>query len=121
MSEIITFPGRGSKANPNSRVVLDFDKPLRKTRGPDRKERTYHHSGLNMRTAAFRNREAIVEATEEDLVRDCCLEIDKAQFKLKRLQARLQTVRAQAEFLAAAEIKLSAAIVAALLSTNREG
>jgi hypothetical protein len=74
-----------------------------------------------MRTAAFRNREAIVEATEADLIRDVRLEVDKAQFKLKRPQARLQNVRAEAEFLAQAEIKLSAAIVAAVLSKAREG
>jgi hypothetical protein len=71
-----------------------------------------------MRTAAFRNREAIVEATEEDLVRDVRMEMDKAQGKLTRIRERLETVTAEAEFLSEAEIKLSAAIDAALLSTK---
>ena len=119
MAEIITFSGRASRPNRNA----DDGQPIRRRTarksGPDRKAPTYRQSGLNMRTAAFRNREAIVEATEADLVRDVSLEIDKAQFRLKKLQARLKNVRADAEFLARAEIKLSAAIVAALLS-NRE-
>jgi hypothetical protein len=76
-------------------------------------------SGVNMRKALFRNREAIVESDEADLVRDVCLDIDKAQAKLARLQERLKTVRAEVEFLTAAETKLSAAIVAALLSGQR--
>jgi hypothetical protein len=48
-------------------------------------------------------------------------QVPKQFFKLfQKLQARLKTVRTEAEFLAQAEIKLSAAIVAALLS-KREG
>jgi hypothetical protein len=119
MSEIISFPGRTWKPNRNSHVDFEEYERRRAARRRDRKEPTYRQSGLNMRTAAFRNREAIVEATEEDLVRDVRLEIDKAQFKLGKLQARLQNVRAEAEFLAQAETKLTGAIVAALLSGQR--
>lgn len=121
MTEIIIFPG-GRTSQP-SRPIKPRRRykpyPLANERS-ERKEKTYLHSGLNMRRAAFRNREAIVEATEEDLIRDVGLEMEKAQSRLTRLQARLANVRAEAEFLAQAEIKLRAAIVAALLST-REG
>jgi hypothetical protein len=53
--------------------------------------------------------------------RDVCLDLDKAQTKLKRIQRRLKDVQEQAaasvQLLTAAETKLTAAIVAALLST----
>jgi hypothetical protein len=73
MSEVITFPGRGSRPGRTYRSY----KP-RERKPPER-------SGLNMRTALFRNREAIVKSDDADLVRDVCLDIDKAQAKLARL------------------------------------
>ena len=73
-----------------------------------------------MRTALFRNREAIVEADEADLVRDVCLDIDKAQAKLARIKERLKTVQGEVEFLTMADTKLTAAIVAALLSPREK-
>jgi hypothetical protein len=37
------------------------------------------------------------------LVRDVCLDIDKAQAKLARIQERLKTMQAEVEFLTAAK------------------
>ena len=77
-----------------------------------------------MHTFLFRSRELILESDEADLVQDVCLNIDRAQTKLRQLRERLQGVREwaahQMEELTAAETKLSAAIVAALLSTREE-
>jgi hypothetical protein len=76
----------------------------------------------NMRTLAFRSYEHIVEADEAELVRDVCFDMDRAQSKLRRVKARLKNVliesAAQVELLTTAETKLTAAIVAALLSTR---
>jgi hypothetical protein len=75
-----------------------------------------------MQTFQFRSRELIVESDEADLVRDVSLDIDKAQTKLEAIRQRLRGVQeqaaAQVQFLTAAETKLAAAIVAALLSTR---
>jgi hypothetical protein len=79
-------------------------------------------NGHSMHTLLFRSRELIVESDETDLVRDVCLDLDKAEKKLKAIRRRLQGVQeyaaAQVQFLTAAETKLAAAIVAALLSTR---
>ena len=79
----------------------------------------------SMHTFAFRSRSAILEADEAELIRDICCDPDKAQTKLRKIQERLKGVREHAaeqiELLTAAETKLSAAIVAALLSTSKEG
>ena len=52
-----------------------------------------------------------------------CFDIDKAQTKLKGIRRRLQGVQEEAaakvQLLTAADTKLTAAIVAALLSTRR--
>ena len=107
----------GGKDERNHHIPRRTSKPTRTYRGhkpPERKPR--EHNGLNMRTAAFRNREAIVESDEATLVRDVCLDIDKAQAKLARIQDRLETVQVEMEFLTAVETKLAAAIVAALLA-----
>jgi hypothetical protein len=76
----------------------------------------------NMQTFVFRSYDLIVESDEADLVRDVCFAVDRAQTKLERIQRRLKDVReeaaAQVELLSAAETKLTAAIVAALLSTR---
>jgi hypothetical protein len=57
------------------------------------------------------------------LIRDVCLDIDKAQTKPRKIRERLQSVQEwsadQVEQLTAANTKLSAAIVSALLSTSR--
>jgi len=85
-------------------------RPLRKA---------YRGSGVNIRTLCFRNRELILESDEADLVRDVGLDLDKAQTKLRQIRERLQGVRvwaaSQVEELTAADAKLGAAIVAALL------
>jgi hypothetical protein len=64
----------------------------------------------------------IVQSDEADLVRDVCFDIDKAQTKLKAVRRRLQGVQEQAaakvQLLTAADTKLTATIVAALLSTR---
>jgi len=76
----------------------------------------------NMHTFLFRSYDLIVESDETDLVRDVCFDIDKAQTKLSAIRRRLQGVREQAaakvHLLTAAETKLTAAIVPALLSTR---
>jgi hypothetical protein len=77
-----------------------------------------------MNTLLFRSSRLIVESDEADLVRDVCFGIDRAQTKLKAIQRRLKGVQeqaaAQVQLLAAAETKLNAAIVAALLSASSQ-
>jgi hypothetical protein len=66
----------------------------------------------------------ILESDEADLVRDVCLNVDRAQTKLRLLRERLHGVREwaanQVDELTAAETKLAAAIVAALLSIREQ-
>jgi hypothetical protein len=87
---------------------------LGRARAPNRK---------NMHTFVFRSYRLIVEAEEADLIRDLCFDVDKAQTKLKAVRRRLKGVQEQAaaqkKLLTAAETKLAAAIVAALLSGQR--
>ena len=75
-----------------------------------------------MRTFLFRSPDLILQSDEADLVRDVCFDIDRAQTKLKAVRRRLKGVKEQAaakvQLLTAAETKLTAAIVAALLSTR---
>jgi len=75
-----------------------------------------------MHTLLFRSRESILQSDEPDLVRDVCFDIDRAQGKLKRIRARMASLQEYAatelQLLADADAKLSAAIVAALLSTR---
>jgi hypothetical protein len=77
--------------------------------------------GSNMRTFLFRSSSLIVESADADLVRDVGLALDRAQTKLGQIKRRLKGVQeqaaAQVKLLTAADVKLSAAIVAALLST----
>jgi hypothetical protein len=77
---------------------------------------------VNIRTLCFRSRELILESSDADLVRDACRDLDKAQVKLKAIRQRLQSVQewsgAQIEMLTTADTKLTAAIVAALLSNR---
>jgi hypothetical protein len=80
-------------------------------------------SGVNINTPCFRSRELILESSEADLVRDAGRDPDKAQVKLEAIRRHLQSVKeesaAEIEALTAADTKLSAAIVAALLSGAR--
>ena len=87
-----------------------------------RRSRGNVRNGPNMQTFVFRSYDLIAESNEADLVRDVCFDIDKAQTKLKAVRRRLKGVQEQAaakvQLLTAAETKLTAAIVAALLSTR---
>ena len=80
-------------------------------------------SGVNIRTLCFRSREMLLESDEVDLIRDDGLDLHKAEVKLKAIRQRLQSVQewsaAQIDQLTTADTKLSAAIVAALLSGQR--
>jgi hypothetical protein len=75
-----------------------------------------------MQRLAFRSSHLIVESDEAELVRDVCFAVDRAQTKLKAIRRRLKGVQEQAaakvQLLTAADTKLTAAIVAALLSTR---
>jgi hypothetical protein len=96
--------------------VIDFPNA-----GPRR--RPDSQPGPNLQRLLFRSSDLIVESDEADLVRDVCVDIDRAQTKLKRIQLRLKGVQEQAaarvQLLTAAETKLTAAIVAALLSRKQ--
>jgi hypothetical protein len=76
----------------------------------------------NMRTFLFRSLHLILKSDEADLVREVCLDLDKAETKLKAIRRRLKGVQEQAALqvqqLTAADTKLTAAIVAARLSTR---
>jgi hypothetical protein len=73
-----------------------------------------------MQKFAFRSYDAIVEADDADLLRDVCSDMDRAESKLRRVKQRLKNVQEEAaakvQLLTAADAKLTAAIVAALLS-----
>ena len=77
-----------------------------------------------MHTYLFRSREAVLEADEAELIRDVCCDIDKAQKKLEKLRERIESLQEysvnELQLLSALEIKLSAALVAALLSTQAQ-
>jgi tRNA(Phe) wybutosine-synthesizing methylase Tyw3 len=109
MSNIVTFPGKQTSGRPRS--ISSSGRPYR-VRGEK-----------NMHTLLFRSRETILESDEADLVQDVCFDIDRAQRKLKRIQARMESLQEYAvtelQLLTAADTKLSAAIVAALLSGQR--
>ncbi len=80
-------------------------------------QRLRRHDRANMQTFLFRSYDLIVKSDEADLIRDVCLDIHKAEVKLKKVRQRLQGIReqsaAQIGLLSAAESKLAAAIVAA--------
>jgi hypothetical protein len=103
MSEIIEFPNASQR----------------------RKLPSYGHvrNGPNMQRLLFRSSRLIAESDEADLIRDVGLALDRAETKLRRIKERLKGVQEQAaanvQMLTAAETKLSAAIVAALLSGQR--
>jgi hypothetical protein len=107
MSTVIEFPGLSPKR------ASQRNRKLRRART---------QNGKNMQTLLFRSSRLIVESDEADLVRDVCFAIDRAETKLKRIRQRLKDVQeqaaAQVQLLSTAETKLTAAIVAALLSTR---
>jgi hypothetical protein len=90
---------------------------------PKRRSREHVRNGPNMQTLLFRSSRLIAESDDADLVRDVGLALDRAQTKLGRIKRRLKGVQEQAaaevQLLTAADTKLTAAIVAALLSTRR--
>ena len=106
-ADIVTFPG----SSPNRRKTTSRTERQKRVPG-----------GPNMQTFVFRSYDLIVESNEADLIRDVSFDIDKAQTKLKAVRRRLKGVQEQAaakvQLLTAAETKLTAAIVAALLSTR---
>jgi hypothetical protein len=102
---VIEFPNAGAPRRP----------VLRQVRAQD---------GRDRQRLLFRSRELILQSGESDLVRDVSLDIDRARGKLERMRARADGLREYAatelRLLTEADIKLSAAIVAALLSTQRQ-
>ena len=103
-----------------SNNVITFPEPARLF--PKRRSRENVRNGSNMHTFLFRSYDLIVQSDEADLIRDVCFDIDKAQTRLKAIRRRLKGVQEQAaaqlQLLTAADTKLTAAIVAALLSTR---
>jgi hypothetical protein len=96
--------------------VIDFPNASRRRRKP------YSQRGpKNRHKLVFRSYEHIVESNEADLIQDVCFDIDRAESKLRRVKQRLKNVlvesAAEVKLLSTAETKLTAAIVAALLST----
>jgi hypothetical protein len=77
-----------------------------------------------MHTFVYRSYDLIVESDEADLIRDVCLDIHKAEVKLKirqRLRGVQEQAAAQVQLLTAAETRLAAAIAAALSSEGEPG
>jgi hypothetical protein len=118
MVEIFKFPGSSPKRGKAIEIASDPDED-----GWTSRSRPYTRRGPNMHTFLFRSRQSILESDEANLVQDVCLNIDRAQTKLRQLRERLQGVQEQAaaevQLLTALETKLAAAIVAALLSGQR--
>jgi hypothetical protein len=75
-----------------------------------------------MHALLFRSRESILQSDEPDLISDVCLDIDRAQGKLERIRTRIESLQEYAateiQLLRDADAKLSAALVAALLSSK---
>src|ERR1700684_906894 len=105
---VITF--RGNKTSDSQRLISSAGRPYR-VRGEK-----------NMHTLLFRSRESILQSDEPDLVRDVCFDIDRAQGKLERIRARIESLQEYAaieiQLLTNGETELSAELVAALLSTQ---
>jgi hypothetical protein len=119
---VITFP-EPAGLFPKRRTIPVTYEPEQE--GPKKgywRSRENVRNGPNMHTLLFRSSHLIVESDEADLVRDVCFAVDRAQTKLERIQRRLKDVQEQAaarvQLLTAAETKLTAAIVVALLSTK---
>jgi hypothetical protein len=119
-NNVITFPEKDSLFPKRGRAVTladGLEKVDWRSRKRVRNERTMH-------TFLFRSYNLIVESDEADLVRDVCFNMDRAQSKLRRIKQRLKDVQeqaaAQVQLLTAAETKLAAAIVAALLAARSQ-
>jgi hypothetical protein len=124
-NNVITFPEKDSLFPKRGRAVtladgLEEEKPKKvdwRSRKRVRNERTMH-------TFLFRSYNLIAESDEADLVRDVCFNMDRAQSRLRRIKQRLKDVQeqaaAQVQLLTAAETKLAAAIVAALLAARSQ-
>jgi hypothetical protein len=101
--------------------VVVSDEPETET-PRERRIRERQEREPSMHTFLFRSYGLIVQADDADLVRDVCCNIDRAQTKLKAIRRRLKGVQeqsaAQLQTLTTADTKLTAAIVAALLSTR---
>jgi hypothetical protein len=108
-NNIVTFPGFSPKCG-----TTNLPKKAR--------WQTYVRKGP-MHKFLFRSLDLILESDDADLVQDVCLDLDKAEKKLKGIRRRLQGVQEQAadqvQRLTTADTKLTAAIVAALLSGQR--
>jgi hypothetical protein len=104
--------------------VVTFPDPAAKRRPAPSGGRASSIERKKMQTFLFRSRDLILQSDEADLVRNVCFDIDKAQTKLKAIRRRLQGLQeytaAELQLLTAADTKLIAAIVAALLSTQRQ-
>jgi len=119
---VITFP-EPAGLFPKRRTIPVTSKPEKEE--PKKgywRSRENVRNGPSMHTFLFRSYDLIVQSDKADLVRDVCFDIDKAQTKLKAVRRRLQGVQvraaAEVQLLTAADTKLTAAIVAALLSTR---
>jgi hypothetical protein len=79
----------------------------------------------SMHTLLFRSYNLIVDSDEADLVRDVSFDVGKAETKLKAIRQQLKRTQevaaARVHLLTTAETKLTAAIVAALLSEVKNG
>jgi DNA-binding transcriptional MerR regulator len=117
MSNIIELSAFKGPRSPRSVLHSENDECIE----PSATGRPYRRSGRNMHTFVFRSYNMIVQSEEADLVRDVCLDVDKAQTKLKAVRRQLQRDRehaaARAELLTSVENKLSAAIEAAAVQT----
>jgi hypothetical protein len=117
MAEIFKFPGSSPEGGAAIAITTELNEEGRW------RSRPYTRRGPNMHTFLFRSYELIVESDEADLIKDVSLNIDRARTKLRLIQERLKGVQEQAaaqiEMLTAADTKLSAAIVAALLAGQR--
>jgi hypothetical protein len=80
--------------------VITFPEPVRPY--PKRRSRENGRNGSSMHTFLFRSYDLIVQSDEADLVLDVCLNIDRAQTKLRRIQRRLKDVQVRA----AAQVQL---------------
>jgi hypothetical protein len=128
MADIIGFPKGGRQAvRPiwNEKSVEDRMAAWERIAAAADQEvpRTRRRNKSSMHTFVFRSYDLIVESNEADLIRDVCLDMHKAEVKLRKVRERLRGVQeqaaAQVQLLTVAETKLAAAIAAAL--STREG
>jgi methylphosphotriester-DNA--protein-cysteine methyltransferase len=102
--------------------IIDF--PAAADRASHRRRPYRQRGSKNKHTLVFRSYDLIVQSDEAALVRDVCFDVDRAESKLRRIKQRLKNVlvesAAKVQLLTAAETKLTAAIVAALLSTSAQ-